>query len=37
MGHSMIQMTFDIYGHLFTDVDADQRTAEDIQLKLLGC
>lgn len=36
MGHSTIQMTFDVYGHLFTDGDADQRAAEAIQLKLLG-
>jgi integrase len=36
MGHSTIQMTFDVYGHLFTDGDADQRAAEDIQFKLLG-
>jgi integrase len=36
MGHSTIQMTFDVYGHLFTDVDADQRAAEDIQVRLLG-
>jgi integrase len=31
-----IQMTFDVYGHLFTDGDADQRAAEDIQIRLLG-
>jgi integrase len=36
MGHSTIQMTFDVYGHLFADADADQRTAEDIQVRLLG-
>jgi integrase len=36
MGHSTIQMTFDVYGHLFIDVDADQRAAEDIQARLLG-
>jgi integrase len=36
MGHSTIQMTFDVYGHLFTDGEADQRAAEAIQLKLLG-
>jgi integrase len=36
MGHSTIQMTFDTYGHLFADGDADQRAAEDIQFKLLG-
>ncbi|MGF6309957.1 integrase [Bradyrhizobium sp. i1.8.4] len=36
MGHATIQMTFDTYGHLFKDVDADQRAAEDIQARLLG-
>jgi integrase len=36
MGHSTIQMTFDTYGHLFKDADADQKAAEDIQVRLLG-
>ena len=36
MGHSTIQMTFDVYGHLFADADGDQRAAEDIQVRLLG-
>ncbi|MGY2920565.1 MULTISPECIES: tyrosine-type recombinase/integrase [Bradyrhizobium] len=36
MGHSTIQMTFDRYGHMFKDSDADQRAAEDIQARLLG-
>jgi integrase len=36
MGHSSIQQTFDRYGHWFTDSDADQRAAEDIQIRLLG-
>jgi integrase len=36
MGHSTIQMTFDVYGHLFADAGADQRAAEDIQVRLLG-
>jgi integrase len=36
MGHSTIQMTFDRYGHLFADAEADQRAAEDIQVRLLG-
>ena len=35
-GHSTIQMTFDTYGHLFQDADADQKAAEDIQIRLLG-
>jgi integrase len=36
MGHSTIQMTYDVYGHLFADADADQRAAEDVQIRLLG-
>lgn len=36
MGHSTIQLTFDRYGHLFKDSDADRRAAEDIQARLLG-
>jgi integrase len=36
MGHSTIQMTYDVYGHLFVDADGDQKTAEDIQIRLLG-
>ena len=36
MGHSSIKVTFDTYGHLFADSDADQRAAEDVQRKLLG-
>jgi integrase len=36
MGHSTIQMTFDVYGHLFADAEADQKAAEDIQVRLLG-
>jgi integrase len=36
MGHSTIQMTYDVYGHLFADAEGDQKTAEDIQIRLLG-
>jgi integrase len=36
MGHSTIQQTFDVYGFLFADAGADQRAAEDIQVRLLG-
>ncbi len=36
MGHSSIKVTFDVYGHLFADPDADQRAAEGIELRLLG-
>jgi integrase len=34
MGHSTIQMTYDLYGHLFQDIEADQRAAEDVQNRL---
>jgi integrase len=36
MGHSSIQMTYDTYGHLFVDADADQRAAARVQHALLG-
>jgi integrase len=36
MGHSSIKVTFDVYGHLFADPDADQRAAESVQARLLG-
>jgi integrase len=36
MGHSSIKVTFDIYGHLFADAEADQRAAESVQNRLLG-
>jgi integrase len=36
MGHSSITLTFDTYGHLFADVEADQRAAESVQVRLLG-
>jgi integrase len=36
MGHSSIKVTFDTYGHLFTDSEADQRAAEGVELRLLG-
>jgi len=36
MGHSSIKVTFDVYGHLFADADADQRAAEGVQVRLLG-
>jgi integrase len=36
MGHATIQMTFDTYGHLFKDNEADRKAAEDIQVRLLG-
>jgi integrase len=36
MGHSSIKVTFDTYGHLFVDNEADQRAAEGVELRLLG-
>jgi integrase len=36
MGHSSIKVTFDVYGHLFADTEADQRAAEALQARLLG-
>ena len=36
MGHSSIKLTFDVYGHLFSDAEADQRAAENVQARLLG-
>jgi integrase len=36
MGHSSIKVTFDVYGHLFADSDADQRAAESVQARLLN-
>jgi len=36
MGHSSIKVTFDVYGHLFSDADADQKAAQNVQIRLLG-
>jgi integrase len=36
MGHSSIKVTFDTYGHLFADSEADQRAAEGVETRLLG-
>ena len=36
MGHSSIKVTFDIYGHLFADTEADQKAAQSIQVRLPG-
>ncbi|UWU73053.1 site-specific integrase [Bradyrhizobium huanghuaihaiense] len=36
MGHSSIKVTFDVYGHLFADAEADQRAAEGVEFRLLG-
>ncbi len=36
IGHSSIKVTFDTYGHLFADSEADQRAAEGVEFRLLG-
>jgi integrase len=36
MGHSSITLTYNVYGHLFADSDADQRAAEGVELRLMG-
>ena len=35
MGHSTIQMTFDVYGHLFPSADDDQVAMGQLQARLL--
>jgi integrase len=35
MGHSTIQMTFDVYSHLFPSADADQVAFGQLQARLL--
>jgi integrase len=39
MGHANIAMTYDLYGHLFTDEDADKRRKERAErlAASLGC
>jgi len=36
MGHANIQITFDTYGHLFRDDEADQKAMEQLQARLLA-
>lgn len=36
MGHSSITVTYDTYGHLFADDDADQRAMRTIEERLFG-
>ncbi|WP_210486809.1 tyrosine-type recombinase/integrase [Microvirga antarctica] len=36
MGHSSIQVTFDVYGHLFSDDEADQRAMRAIEERLFS-
>ena len=36
MGHSSITVTYDVYGHLFADEEADQKAMQAIEARLLG-
>jgi integrase len=36
MGHSSIQMTFDLYGHLWTTPEDDAKGMAEIEARLLG-
>jgi integrase len=36
MGHSSIQMTFDVYGHLWPSQDDDQETMRQLQARVVG-
>jgi integrase len=36
LGHSSIQMTFDVYGHLFEQADADSAVMQAVERQVLG-
>ncbi len=36
MGHSSIQVTYDIYGHLWKDAESDAKAVAQIEATLLG-
>jgi integrase len=36
MGHSSIQMTFDLYGHLFEDLEADREAMKKIEAAIVA-
>lgn len=36
MGHSSIQVTFDVYGHLFPSVEDDAKAMAQIEARLVG-
>jgi hypothetical protein len=36
MGHSSIQMTFNVYGHLFPSADDDREAMRRLQARLVG-
>jgi integrase len=36
MGHASIKLTYDVYGHLFTDAEGDQKAMAKLEGALLG-
>ena len=36
MGHSSIQVTFDLYGHLFENTDGDAKAMAEIEARLFA-
>jgi hypothetical protein len=36
MGHSSITVTYDLYGHCFTDDEADQRALRTIEERIFS-
>jgi hypothetical protein len=36
MGHSSIVMTFDLYGHMFEDVEADREAMKKIEAAIVA-
>jgi integrase len=36
MGHSSIQMTFDLYGHLFDDINTDREAMKKIEAAIIA-
>jgi integrase len=36
MGHSSIQMTFDLYGHLYEDKDADRESMKKVEAAIVA-
>ena len=36
MGHSSIQMTFDLYGHLFEDTDGDREAMKKLEAAIVA-
>ena len=36
MGHSSIQMKFDLYGHLFEDADSDRKAMKKLEAVIVA-